>query len=409
LSASVVQTRFSRRGPPGDGAGYRHRGVVLILIVLLMVMFAAIASLAVDYGHVQLIKTQMQRTADATARGYMLYCATNGQSYATTHGPALYAAAANPIDANSGILPAVTVTWGYWTPASGTFSTSSGTDPAVKIKLKRTAAGNNAAPLFWGKVFGVTSIDVHATSVAFAPAGYSIVGLSSITYSSISSSDSYNSSNGSYASQTPASQGSIASNGTITVDSGSTVNGNVYYSGSAPSITANGGSCTGTQSSVSTITVATPSTPGSATSKGYIGISSSAANLTLTAGTYSCTGLSIDSGGTLTIDASGGPVNLYSSGGVFGNGGTIIVTGNIPNNFHLYVTNSSAVQLANGSNWYMALDAPLSTVTLASTSTLYGSVIANNLTLTAGTAIHVDQALTNTGSGNSGVNVMLGQ
>jgi putative Tad-like protein involved in Flp pilus assembly len=161
MSFERLISRVQRRMPR-----LRRRGSILLLLVLLLVMFTAIASLAVDYGHVQLVKSEMQRTADATARGYMEYYITNGQSYANTNGPALYSSANNPVDANSGVSPTVNVTWGYWTAGSSTFSTSSGTVPAVKVTVTRTSTGGNAVPLFWGGMMGFMSSDVHATAIA---------------------------------------------------------------------------------------------------------------------------------------------------------------------------------------------------------------------------------------------------
>ncbi|MGA2229685.1 MAG: TadG family pilus assembly protein [Tepidisphaeraceae bacterium] len=150
-----------------------RRGATLALLVFLMVMFTAIATLAVDFGHIQLVKSEMQRMADATARGYMEYYITNGQSYANAHGPALYSTTNNPVDGNSGVAPTVNVTWGYWTPSTSTFSTSSGTVPAVQVTVTRTASGGNAVPLFWGGMIGFVSADVHATAVAAEMGGQS--------------------------------------------------------------------------------------------------------------------------------------------------------------------------------------------------------------------------------------------
>ena len=139
---------------------------MLLLLIFLMMLFTFIASLAVDYGHVQLVKSEMQRTADSVAHGYMQYYISNGQSYANTNGPALYSSANNPVDGASGVAPSVAVTWGFWTPGTSTFSTSSGTYPAVKVVMTRTATGGNAVPLFWGGMMGFMSADVHATAIA---------------------------------------------------------------------------------------------------------------------------------------------------------------------------------------------------------------------------------------------------
>src|ERR1700677_561753 len=110
---------------------------------------------------------------------------------------------------------------------------------------------------------------VHASSTAYAntTAGsgeYGIVGLTSATFNG-GSTDSYNSSLGTYASQTPGTQGSVASNGQITVYSGSTIHGNAYYANSSakPTINSVGGVCSGSQTYVgpSKISETTPTAP----------------------------------------------------------------------------------------------------------------------------------------------------
>lgn len=151
----------------------QRRGAMLILLVLLLVMFAAIATLAVDYGHIQLVKSEMQRAADATARGYMEYYILGGQSYANSQGTTLYSRVNNPVDGSFGPAPSVAVTWGYWTTGTSTFSTTSGTYPAVQVTLTRTSSGGNAVPLIWGGMMGFLSSDVHATSIAAEMGGQS--------------------------------------------------------------------------------------------------------------------------------------------------------------------------------------------------------------------------------------------
>ena len=98
---------------------------------------------------------QLQRTADATARGYIQYYITYGQAYSSSKGATLYTQGNNPIDASSGIAPTVKVTWGYWTPATNSFSASSGTVLAVQVTIARTKSAGNALPLFWGGMFGL--------------------------------------------------------------------------------------------------------------------------------------------------------------------------------------------------------------------------------------------------------------
>ena len=45
-----------------------RRGVVIWYAVVLMTAMCMFASLAVDWGHAQMVKTELRRTADASAR-----------------------------------------------------------------------------------------------------------------------------------------------------------------------------------------------------------------------------------------------------------------------------------------------------------------------------------------------------
>ena len=67
VPSRTVQTRRRAR-----------RGTVLPYTVVVMLAMLAVCSLAVDYGHVQAVKTDLQRAADAAARGCLaIYTSTN--------------------------------------------------------------------------------------------------------------------------------------------------------------------------------------------------------------------------------------------------------------------------------------------------------------------------------------------
>src|SRR5690242_8084592 len=51
----------------------KRRGVTIIYAVLLMTALTMFLSLAVDYGHAQLVKTELRRSADASARAAAAY------------------------------------------------------------------------------------------------------------------------------------------------------------------------------------------------------------------------------------------------------------------------------------------------------------------------------------------------
>jgi hypothetical protein len=136
-------------------------------VILMTIMFAMI-SLAVDFGRMQQVKTELQRCADATAAGcmqeYITYGSTTASAYATT------LAADNSVDANSGVSPTVTVTWGYWNATTNSFVAAAGSPVAVKVVVSRTTQTGNPVPLTFPIISGAnivrTSCDVFASSVA---------------------------------------------------------------------------------------------------------------------------------------------------------------------------------------------------------------------------------------------------
>jgi hypothetical protein len=144
---------------------------VLIYSFFLMIIMFAMISLGVDYGRMQLIKTELQRDADATARGALQMYAVNGSSTATAVAPIIAGNSYNPVDANSGVQPTITVTWGVWNASSKTFSAgASGTPVAVQVTVSRTTATGNAVPLTFPLLKGLTAVrttcDVWATAIA---------------------------------------------------------------------------------------------------------------------------------------------------------------------------------------------------------------------------------------------------
>src|SRR4051812_12612755 len=106
-----------------------RRGSILVYSFYMMLLMLAIISLAVDYGHVQIVKTEEQRSADSIARGILEACLTRYQSSGYSS-PTLMArswavpiagliAAKNPIDGAT-VTPAVVI--GSWNSATKVFT-----------------------------------------------------------------------------------------------------------------------------------------------------------------------------------------------------------------------------------------------------------------------------------------------
>jgi hypothetical protein len=162
-------------------AGYRRprRGSVLIYSLLLMTIMLAMTSFAVDYGRLQLIKTQLQRNADSAARGSLEMYIEGSSSDYTYWGPEMTAQLFNPVDNNSGVSPTISFTWGYWNSSSKTFTAGTGTPVAVMVTVSRTAANGNAVPLTFPLMNGLsafrTTCDVTATAIAVLSQSTSVV------------------------------------------------------------------------------------------------------------------------------------------------------------------------------------------------------------------------------------------
>ena len=128
-----------------------RRGAVLLYSFYMMIIMMAIASLAVDYGRREMIKTEMQRCADATAHAALERYIQNNDTFDSKTYLKTTFADYEPIDANSGVSPTVSVNFGTWNTTTKSFtnngSPSTGNLQAVKIVVSRTQANSNAIPL----------------------------------------------------------------------------------------------------------------------------------------------------------------------------------------------------------------------------------------------------------------------
>ena len=163
----TITRKRNRRFPTPQ----RRRGSIIIYSFVLMTIMFGFISLAVDFGHMQSVKTELQRDADATARASLQMYLTYGSATAVAYGPLLAGQSYNPIDANSGVTPTVTITWGSYSTATKTF-TPGGTSPvAVKVVISRTVKTNNPVKLTFPLMNGLvpsrsTTCDVWAQAVA---------------------------------------------------------------------------------------------------------------------------------------------------------------------------------------------------------------------------------------------------
>lgn len=377
-------------------------------MVVVLLVLTGFCSLGVDWGRVQLVKTELQRAADAAAR----YAASGlAVSVAEAEARAVDAANDNTADGASPVELTVTadsattdVQFGTWdaqarsfTPLSG--SARSGAN-AIRVWCRRTAERGNAVPLLFARVLGRERFDVTAvTTVLVAPRHtYGIVGLDGIDFDSNALTDSYNSSVRPYASSWSPDVGTIASNGDIRLLSNSTVRGDARH-GAGRSTT--GGTVTGTRAAL-----AAPLNYPAASSGPYGPSNNSNGNLpsgnvsggsysqsdgtvNMPSGNYYFENFTMDSNAVLNVT---GPATVYVAGAVRIDSDAR-TSSHRPQNLQIIVLGSGSVDLIGNYGVWADVYAPGSAVLLDSNKHLYGRVVARTLRVLSNGQIHYDESL----------------
>lgn len=147
----------------------RKKGNVLIYATFAMISFGGFTSLAVDYGRVQLARTQMQNAADAAARYAVtgLYNRTDGLTMSRSMAAA--AVAENWVDGTRAAIDQTRdVEYGTWNTSTKSFTPVANSDDAnaVRITVRRTKTANGQIPLIFGKMIGIDGVDLMISSVA---------------------------------------------------------------------------------------------------------------------------------------------------------------------------------------------------------------------------------------------------
>lgn len=132
------------------------------------------ASLAVDFGRVQLTKSELRRAADAAAR---VGAASIDVSTAQARSDAIAWAKKNACDGRMLTDSGIAVTLGVWSTTTRSFRTAlaAGENPnAVRVVLTRPAAGAESVPLVCASVLGMNGVNVSAECIAMFVPGINI-------------------------------------------------------------------------------------------------------------------------------------------------------------------------------------------------------------------------------------------
>lgn len=164
VSGKASGNRFART------SSRRVRGVTLYYMTVMMVLLCGFCSFAVDYGRVQVVKTELRRAADGVARA----AAAELPDYNSAISVAKQYSKLNTADGTEIILtPSTDIEFGKWDTKAAKgkeWTKLTGFDISkancVHVKLERTSARGNAVPTLFAKVLGISSCDASGESYA---------------------------------------------------------------------------------------------------------------------------------------------------------------------------------------------------------------------------------------------------
>ena len=302
---------------------------MLVWGIIALTALMAFVSLGVDLGRVQLAKTELRAVADAAAR-----YAAKGIADGTAVAKAQAVAAENRVDMQPLSLQAGDVELGNWDAAqSPKFSSSRTPVNAVRVNARKLAARGTAVPTYFLRVLGVMNCDVSASAIATGggtPAAFIALGNFAVKNNLFVAS--YDSSvNVNPSASNHLHNGMIGSNGSITAMNNEVVGVVVLGPSGTHNLTL------GAPATVLTQPIPTPTLDfgaAPATNPGGVPAALSVTGtMTLSAGVYHFTSISLDKNATLTFT---GPATVYVDGSITYDGsGTIRAYGSIPANLKI--------------------------------------------------------------------------
>lgn len=151
---------------------HRKRGAVGALFVVSLPVILGFAALTIDVGHLFATRAQLQAAADAI----VLAAVSQLPDGDATLAMAQQVASLNS-DGHGAILATTDLIPGQWDTATGTFTAWATPPDAVRATVRRSETNGNPVQLFFARIFGFNTSNVHASAVArgVAPASLDVV------------------------------------------------------------------------------------------------------------------------------------------------------------------------------------------------------------------------------------------
>lgn len=392
-------------------------GNALIATVITVPALLGLVSLGVDYGRIQLIKTELQHAADAAAR-YAATGISSGPSVARSR--AKSAAGENTVGGAAMSLSDSDIELGTWDPAARTFTKLTGAAEsnanAVRIIAARTAARGNAVPLTFARALGQSTCDVTAVAVSYvvtatASGGAGVTALSKFEMENNASIDSYDSSAGAYSPAAAGSNAVVQTNGKVKMKNNAKVWGDAHPGIGESLDLDNNATVTGNTANLTeTLSFDPVDTTAAAASNNNAALSSSYFNsgsrdfkmenndsYTMPAGTYYFDEFKLKNNATLTL---AGIVIIYTTGKVtLENNATVNTFGNRPTNLQFKMAGGKDFKMKNNSKLTADIYNPGGEIELENNTELSGVAVADEIKLKNNAKIHQDRSISGSGGG----------
>lgn len=349
----------------------RRRGMMIVYLIVILSIIFGLASLAVDYGRVQIAKTQLQIATDAAVK-WAAKSATGAK--AELHARATDAAGDNKVNGETPVYALADVEIGAWNAVTRTFTANAAPNNAVRL------TGTHVVPLMFGGVIQKPFVTIRASAVARRMSTGGMIGLNGITVKNNVFVGSYNSTVTTTPTESTA-QGNatISSNGTIQADNNGVIMGSVAY-GPSGSVDVKRWTVTGDTTQLRDVVTA-PSEPAwSPTGNpGSVPQNYTHPGGQLAGGTYYFTTLNIH--GPLTF---AGPATVYVNGNVTieGNSSDVTAYAGRPPNLTIYQLGADRkFTTKNDVAIKATIIAPRSDLEAMNKIAIYGQMVFDTITL----------------------------
>jgi len=396
-------------GPRRRGSASSRRGTVLVTTAGVMVGLIGLGALAVDVGYVFNARTELQRTADASALAAAA-CLPE-QSAATS--AAQLAATQNQGEGGPD-LDVSNVQFGYWDRDNATFTSSAtwgGSTNAVRVTLERSESAGNPLSLFFARLLGNPQADTSASATAIYDQWLCgpFVGINWVEAPGTIETDSYNSDDGAYSSG--GHKGSICSDGPVGVHGNALIKGDARAGkGHQPVLT---GGATVTRSvgsrlkplnmppvdaSEAALVNDNHQIPLIPQGHGWRSAVDADGNflldgnktMDLPPGTYYLNDFELAGQAEFSVS---GPTTIYLTGNLDRAGGVLVTNSTQKADNLKFLMTGGTARVTSTDDFYGVIYAPNTAVTIDGDSNFFGAVVGKTLLITGTATAHYDETL----------------